>query len=1319
MLLHNMFEKITARYPENLAVRVPEMANGTITYRQLNERSNQLARKIKTQRPDSIVAILLSRTSYHIYMSQLAVLKSGAAYTCIDPTFPVDRIKFILEDSRAVALVTSSEHVGLIDQSLKENITIIDVSDDIDANSTRDVQSESTEENLAYVIYTSGTTGTPKGVMVEHRNIVNLVKSDIELFKLPSAYKIAQTSSTSYDSSVEEIWLAFSAGGALVVANDDVVKSGPDFGVWLRDEKINVLCPPPTLLRMGIANDPAKDLPDLKLLYVGGEPLPSDLVDKWAPALWMENGYGPTECSVTVTRTRVVANRPVTIGRPVSGNQAWVLDDDLLIVERGVQGELCISGAGVTRGYLNRQDLTDQKFIEHPVCGRIYRTGDLVSVDENGDLLYHGRIDLQVKIRGYRIELGDVEHGLKHCKNVLDAVCSTQEISGVKVLTAYLILQKNAVLDTKKIQEELIKFLPTYMVPQYYMCVEKLPTLSTSGKLDRKKLPLIEMASAHILAQEFVPPATELEKILANTISSVLKIETPISIESNFFEIGGDSLRAATVISILRENPLTSAVTVRELYLMPTVKLLAENILAKTGGLPRGKKSVAPSQNKSSHFAPITTVVQILWLLVVISAGSLFSYFSLFYFFPWILKAVGLIPFMFALPVVITVGRGLSLPYLMVIAIITKKILIGKYRPGRYPVWGLVYLKNWIIGQAFRMVPLGMVEGTVYKNIFLRKMGMKIGLNSYIQKGANVFIGGPDLLSIGDNVTIGREASVRTVDIVNGELIFGPVVLEDGVTLETRASVSPYTTMKKGSILTGLSMIPSGTTVPENEVWEGVPATFKEKSFGAKIVDTGAKELSPKQHGIYLMFMRSFVTFLTSIPLLVVSLFVVLWWDLKPEVIIDWPFYTSHEFDIFFNLCCFVVFAPIVILPTQAIIARKLGTIRPGTYPRYSKDYAKIWIKDRLVELAGNALSGTLLWPYWLRLAGMKIGKNCEISTIIDVVPELVTIGDEVFFADGIYLGGPKIHQNMVTCNRVELKENTFIGNHAIIPPGSILPKNILLGICTVADKDKITEGSSWFGHPAFELPQREIIECPLELTHNPSLARYLTRVFWEGMRFLIPIGPVLFMLVWTKLTYYFSADQSDFLFFVFTLPFLTFASLVIMSLLIVVQKWLLLGRVKPGTHPLWSCWCGRWDFLYVTWAVYARPFITMLEGTLLMSWWLRLMGAKVGKRVVLGVGFAQVVDPDMLNFEDYSTVLCMFQAHSFEDRVLKMAPIHIRKNSTIGNGSVLLYGANIGENAIVKDNSVVMKQEKLLPASYYIGCPTQEDYNHEDEWFT
>jgi non-ribosomal peptide synthetase-like protein len=267
-----------------------------------------------------------------------------------------------------------------------------------------------------------------------------------------------------------------------------------------------------------------------------------------------------------------------------------------------------------------------------------------------------------------------------------------------------------------------------------------------------------------------------------------------------------------------------------------------------------------------------------------------------------------------------------------------------------------------------------------------------------------------------------------------------------------------------------------------------------------------------------------------------------------------------------------------------------------------------------------------------------------------------------------------------------------------VVAGGQHLPDDILLGVCTVADDMYMASGTSWFGHPPFALPRREIVAYDRELTHNPSLLRYLDRLFWETLRFTLPVLPVLVIAESLRRM----TDHA------WAAPLLALAGAAVLCLAILVLKWLLLGRARPGTHPLWSCWCSRWDFLYVAWGVYARGTLTALEGTPMLTWYLRAMGLTLGRGVVLGSGFSQVVDPDMIEIGDGATVTAAFQAHTFEDRVLKLAKVRIGANATVGSNTVPLYGAVIGEGTYVAPHSVIMKDEFLLPNQRYEGAPTR-----------
>ena len=1313
LLLHELFEQTAKRWPGQVAVDAPPGAGRCertiVTYSELSRQAAALARLLQPYvTGECVVGILLPRDSGLLYAAQLAVLQAGAAYTCVDAAFPDERIRDVLDDSEAVAVLTDAAGLARLTAAAPGVDRFIDAAA---ALTTAERQHEPpprppwlTPASLAYVIYTSGTTGRPKGVLIEHLSIANLVHSDLAEFQLAPGDRVGQGSSAAYDSSVEETWLAFAAGATVVVMDDDTARLGPDLIPWLRRERITVFCPPPTLLRATGCEDPATALPELKLLYVGGEALPRDVADRWARGRCLVNGYGPTECTVTSLRGQVEEGGLITIGRPVPGLAAWVLDEALQEVPSGGQGELCLGGVGLARGYWKSPELTAKKFIDHPVLGRLYRTGDLVHCDDDGRYHYHGRMDAQVKIRGYRIELTGIEAHLTECAGVRAAACHVQDDGGSPLLVAFVVPEDPSTPPAVAgLKSALEAHLPSYMVPARFGFLTELPT-TVGGKLNRAVLPHLD-GGERKAGGRLVSPRNAMEDLLDAAFRNSLNLPQPISIQDDFFhDLGGDSLTAAILVSLLRNDPATAWVTVRDVYESPSVAKLA--MLAPSPG-PEAPAPDPLEKDRLPGKPLLVTAMQTAWLVAVFSGTSWLVYLIACGLLPRLTNALGVVPTLLLAPLLGLAALLIYTPLAVVFAVGVKRLLIGRYQPLRAPVWGGFFLRNWFVQRAVQLVPWAWLEGTVFQQSALRALGARIGKRVHLHRGVNLLNGGWDLLDIGDDVTLSQDAAVRLVELDDGDIVVAPVTLGEGSTLDIRAGVGGHTVVEPGAWLTALSSLPPGGRIPAGERWDGIPARPVGPASAPPEMPVDSPNLTPLGHGVVMVLARAGMLLLRALPLEALAIIACLSFKLTSAELWGWLFHPAADWTPWLVGLGIVVLAVPLTLAFEAIVMRLLGRVPTVPIRRWSLAYVRVWLKTGLVESAGRWLSGTLFWPVWLRAAGMKVGAGCEISTITDVIPEHLEISSETFFADGIYLGGPRIQQGVVTLAMTRLGPNTFLGNHVVIPAGQHLPPDILLGICTVADDATVRGGTSWFGQPPFELPRREVVELDRRLTHDPSWIRYINRVCWELLRFALPITPIVVTVWWFRGQAQVATAALPMPGVAVMIPVVSLAAVGFLCLFVLALKWALLGRVRPGQHALWSCWCSRWDFLYVVWGQYAAPALSNLEGTLLLGWYLRAMGMKLGKRVVLGSGFAQVVDPDMIHIEDGATINAMYQAHTFEDRVLKIDHVHVRCRATLGASTVPLYGAEIGEHTHVAAHSVIMKRERLLPGRRYEGAPT------------
>jgi amino acid adenylation domain-containing protein len=592
LCMHQLFEQHVLTQPEADALMFEDQR---LSYSELNRRANQLAHYLREQGagPDRIIAICLDR-SVEMVVSVLAVLKSGAAYLALDPAYPSDRLAFMLEDSGVSLLLSNTTLTARLPRHSAKVIEVDSNGDILSGHPESNPDSVVNPNHLAYVIYTSGSTGKPKGVLVEHHGWCNVAEAQIKTFGLVSGMRVLQFASLSFDASAFEFSMAWGSGGALCLGTQDQLLPGPNLAKMLSNSAVEVVTLPPTAL----GALPDSELPDLKVITVAGEACPRELVRRWSkPGKRFFNLYGPTETTIWASYAECFSNISSLppIGKPVSNMELYVVDQQMQKLPIGMPGELCIGGEGVTRGYLNRPQLNGERFIVDPFRQipnkRLYRSGDLVRFQSDGNLEFLGRLDHQVKIRGHRVELGEIESQLRCFPGVAEAVVVAHIAKdGERQLLAYASPAGQVLLSHNLLREHLRKTLPMYMVPAQIMVLEEIP-LSPNGKVDRKALPSPESQSAQSV--EIAKTAqSEMEQVVSDVWQRILQIDT-IDIHQNFFDLGGHSMKMAQVQTALSQE-LRHEIPLVDLFQYPTISALA----AHFGGGSGEKVAVEEKQDK-------------------------------------------------------------------------------------------------------------------------------------------------------------------------------------------------------------------------------------------------------------------------------------------------------------------------------------------------------------------------------------------------------------------------------------------------------------------------------------------------------------------------------------------------------------------------------------------------------------------------------------------------------------------------------------------------------------------------------------------------
>jgi fengycin family lipopeptide synthetase B len=578
-----LFSEQVERTPEAVAVVFNEEQ---VSYRELNERANQLAHYLQSRGvgPDTLVGLCLNK-SVEMIVAMLATLKAGGAYLPMDPNYPRERLRFMVEDSGMAYLVSTESLVGSVPQKVATTILLDAEWLEIKAQSQSTPDSKCTPSSLIYCIYTSGSTGQPKGVLLEHRNVVRLLINERQLFNFGEQDVWTMFHSYCFDFSVWEMYGALLYGGKVVIVAEPVMKDPSLFLELLAEQKVTVLNQTPTAF-YNLAQEALRSGPALSLRYVifGGEALHPVQLKEWKeayPETKLINMYGITETTVHVTYKEItdqdIAENRSNIGRPIPTTTTYVMDGQLRLQPVGVIGEICVGGEGVGRGYLGREDLTRQKFVANPYRPqeRLYRSGDFGKLLPDGELIYIGRIDDQVQIRGFRVEPGEIKSHLLEHPLVAEAEVIARESKSESVeLIAYVV--PRAEISLTALRNHLAETLPFYMVPTAFVMLEALP-LTANGKVDRQALPDPDETRPEIEAT-FVAPRTANEEVLTKIWGEILGLDQ-VGVFDNFFELGGHSLLATQVVSRINDM-FEVRVSLRAFFEQPTVAGLADSMIS-------------------------------------------------------------------------------------------------------------------------------------------------------------------------------------------------------------------------------------------------------------------------------------------------------------------------------------------------------------------------------------------------------------------------------------------------------------------------------------------------------------------------------------------------------------------------------------------------------------------------------------------------------------------------------------------------------------------------------------------------------------------
>ena len=1335
--LLSILEETVARHPE-----APALDDGVrqIDYLNLYAEITDLAERFGQAgvgRGDR-VGVRIPSGSADLYIAILGVLAAGAAYVPVDVDDPEERARLVFGEAKVRAVIGEGLRIDLRN-----------------SGGAPAASPEPTDD--AWIIFTSGSTGTPKGVAVSHRSAAAFVDAESRVFlrnaPLGPGDRVLAGLSVAFDASCEEMWLAWAHGACLVPAPRSLVRSGVDLGPWLVEHRVTAVSTVPTLASLW----PAEALDHVRLLIFGGEACPPELAERLAVdgrEVW--NTYGPTEATVVATVAPLTGEGPVRIGLPLDGWELAVIDAQGEPVGAGESGELVIAGVGMARYLDPEKDAA--KYAPLPSVGweRAYRSGDLVRADPEG-LVFLGRADEQIKLGGRRIELGEIDAALQALPGVAAAAAAVKGPVGAQVLIGYIVpseplpeadvapvevaepvedvvaepvgmAEPVADPESEVVSEELSELepaesesvepeyvapspfplddqtdvpgpipfdpvearallsakLPAALVPRIAV-VDSLPT-RTSGKVDRNALPWPLPDTGSATETEETAELTPQQETLAEHWAAVLG-ERPASLEADFFDAGGGSLAAARFVSVLRAHHPT--VTVRDVYDNPSFGALSARlteltpVASATPARPQADVVVTPIPRwfqlaQTAATVPLSVIGSLRWLtLLAATVDVLAPSWAPHVAWGWIVAGF----LLFGTP-----------PGRILITALGARALLRGLEPGEYPRGGGVHLRLWTAEQlSLRTAIVSLATGP-WIPVYARALGAQIGEDAVLHSPPPI----TGMLRLAEGAAIEPEVDLSGYWIDGGTLRVGEIRVGANASVGTRSTLLP------GARIGGHARIAPGSSVggevAGDEHWAGSPA---ERVSRLSKAERGVERAPYTRKWTTIYGVTS--TILALLPLVAALPGFALLSAFTNGTGSAWSALGAALPGVLpAVIVFFLVFGLLVLIGVRSL---SIG-MTAGEYPLHSLAAWRVWTTTQLMSMARvwlYPLYASVGTPTWLRLLGMKVGRDVELSTVL-AVPAMTTVDNGSFLADDTMIAPYELSDGRLVVGTVRIGKRVFVGNSGMVGAGRKLPKGSLVGVLSAAPR-KAKRNKSYLGMPPERL-RRPSQDTDSSLTYNPPLKLKAIRAAVELCR-VVPAACTAALLLLAAAAEVEVANGLGLVAATLLAGPVFLGVGVAGAALATAAKWALVGRIKAEDQPLWSSFVWRNELADNFIELVAAPwFAEVWLGTAPLNLWLRSLGSKIGRGVWCETYW--LPEADLIVLGDGATVNrgCVVQTHLFHDRVMSMDVVTLHEGSTLGPQCVILPAASIGTAATVGPASLVMRGEAVPPRTRWAGNP-------------